>query len=188
MCGAQVLGRANRHPVIWVVRRIERRHDGHAGKAVRTVLVVLPPLVQDDVALVLELGLGQRWQQVAHPVGFHPERQLQRVGRHDLPVVGAVGVCRPVQRPASLLQGMEVTLVVVLRPLEHQVFEEVGKPGAARLLVLGSDVIPDVDGNDRAVVILVDQNVQAVVESLTRVRKWHVGLGIEYRAMRRTLA
>jgi MFS family permease len=52
--------------------------------------------------------------------------------------------------------------VVVLRPFEHQVLEQVREAGAARTLVLRSDVIPDVDRDDRQRMILVDQDVEAV--------------------------
>ena len=61
---------------------------------------------------------------------------------------------------------MEVAVVVVLRALEHQVLEQVREAGAARPLVLGADVIPDVDRDDRAVVILVDDHVEPVGERL----------------------
>ena len=83
---------------------------------------------------------------------------------HDLPVVGAVGVGRSVERGARLLQRMEVAAVVMLRALEHQVLEEVREAGTAGHLVLGADVVPDVDGDDRQRVIFVDEDVEAVGE------------------------
>ena len=50
--------------------------------------------------------------------------------------------------------------------LEHDVLEEVREPGLARLLVLGADVVPDVDGDDRREVVLRDDEAQAVGEAL----------------------
>ena len=146
-----------------MIRRIQGGDERHAGKPVRTILVVLPPLVEDDVALVLELGLGERGEEVAHAIGFHPQRQLHGVGRHDLPVVRPVGVGRSVEDAAGLLQRPKVPGVVVLRSLEHQVLEQVRESRAARLLVLRADVVPHVDRDDRTIVILVHDHVEAVV-------------------------
>ena len=49
------------------------------------VLVVLPPLVQHDVALGLESLRRQRRQQIAHAIGFHPQREIEGAGRARLP-------------------------------------------------------------------------------------------------------
>ena len=93
-----VFGGADRQPVIRMIRRIERRDDRHAREAVGPILVLLPPLVEHDVALVLELRVGERRQQIAHAIRLHPQGELERVRRHDLPVVGAIGVGRAVER------------------------------------------------------------------------------------------
>ena len=139
--------------------------------AVRTILVVLPPLVQHDVALRLEPLARQRRQQVPHAIRFHPQRQIDGAGRHDLPVVGAVGVGGSVEQRAGLLQRREVAGVVVLGALEHQVLEEVREAGAARALVLRADVIPDVHRHDRHVMVLVHDDVEAVGERALGERK-----------------
>ena len=162
--GGDVFRRADREPVVRMVGRVQRGNDRHAGKAVGPVLVLLATLVQHDVALILELGIGQRRQQVAHPIGFHPERQLQRVRGDDLPVVRAIGVGRAVEQRSRFLQRMKVAAIVVFRSFEHEVFEQVGETRAARPLVLGPDVIPDVDRDDRTVGVRVDQHVEPVVE------------------------
>jgi hypothetical protein len=57
---------------------------------------------------------------------------------------------------------LKVSTVVMLRSLEHQVLEEVREPGMAWTFVLGSDVIPEVHRNDRARVVLVQQNIKAI--------------------------
>ena len=69
-------------------------------------------------------------------------------------------------RRAGLLERMEIAAIVVRRPLEHQVLEQVGEPGATGALVLGPDVVPHVDRHDRAATVLVDDDVQSVVERL----------------------
>ena len=156
-----------------MIRGVQRCHERHAGEAVRTVLVVLPALVQHHVALILELGLGQRRQQVRHPVGFHPEGQVERVRRHDFPVVRAIGVRRPIHGRAGGLQWPKVALVVMLRPLEHQMLEQVGEAGVTRPLVLGADVIPHTDGDDWTGVIFVNEDVEPVLEGVFRVGDIH---------------
>ena len=164
-----VVGRPNRHPVVRVVGRKERRHHGHHRQAVRPVLVVLPALVQHHVPLRLEALAGQRRQQVGHAIRFHPQRQIDGVGRDHFPVVGAIGVGRAVQLAAGGLERREVARVVMGRALEHQVLEEVREPGAPRLLVLRPDVVPEVHRDDRHVVVLVHDDVEPVGERAFRV-------------------
>ena len=64
-------------------------------------------------------------------------------------------------------------MVVVRRAFEHQMLEEMGETGVSGLLVLRADVIPDVDGDDRTVVILVEEHVEAVRERVPRKGKLH---------------
>jgi hypothetical protein len=113
-----------------MVRRKQRALRRHQRHAVRPVLVVLPPLVEHDVALRLEPLARQRRQQVAHAIRFHPERQLERARRHHFPVVRAIGVRRSVEQRARLLQRLEEAAVVMLGPFEHQVLEQVREAGA----------------------------------------------------------
>ena len=161
---AEIIGRPDRRPVVGMLLRKQRRDNRHEREPVRAVLVVLPPLVEHDVALGLESLRRHRRQQISHPIRFHPERQVDCARRHHFPVVGAIGVRRSVQQPARALDRRKVAGVVVRRPLEHQVLEEMRKAGAARALVLRTDVVPDVYGNDRDVVILVNDDVEAVGE------------------------
>ena len=67
---------------------------------------------------------------------------------------------------ADLLQGREVLVVVVLAALEHEVLEEMGEPGAVRLLVLRADVVPQVDGRDGDRTVDVQNDVQAVAQGV----------------------
>ena len=78
--------------------------------------------------------LVDRAEQVAHAVGLHPQRHVERGGRHVLEVVGAVEIGGAVHvGGADLLEGLEVLVLVVLRALEHQVLEQVGETGLAGL-------------------------------------------------------
>ena len=57
--------------------------------------------------------------------------------------------------------------------LEHQVLEEVREARSTRLLVLRADVVPDVDRDNRTVVILVHDHIEAVGELLMEERNVH---------------
>ena len=147
-----------------MVRRKECLAQRHQRHAVRPVLVVLPPLVEHDVALRLEPLARQRRQQVPHAIRFHPERKLQGARRHDLPVIGPVGVRGSVEQRTRLLQRLKEAAVVVLGTLEHQVLEQVRETRAPGAFVLRADVVPEVDRDDGHPPIFVDDDVQAVGE------------------------
>ena len=171
--GVQVRHFADRRPVIRMFRREQRRQERHRREPVRTVLVILTALVQHDVALVRELRLGERRQQIAHAVGFHPERELERVRRDDFPIVGAIGVGRSVERRARALQRFEVPAIVVLRSFEHQMLEEMREACVPRALVLRADVIPEIHRDDRTRAILMEEHVESVGQRVLRERQRH---------------
>ena len=118
----------------------------------------------------------ERRQQEAHAVRFHPQGELEGVGRHHFPVVRAVGVGRSVERRAGALQRLEEAAIVMLRPLEHQMLEQVRETGMSRMFVLRSDVVPDVDRDDRTRVILVQEHVESIAQRVLRVRQLHLKL------------
>ncbi len=163
--GVQVGHVADGRPPVWVLEWKQPGHQRHQRQAIRPILVALSPFVQHHLALGLEPLRGQRRQQIPHAVRLHPQRPVDGARGHHLPIVRAIGVGGAVQLRAGLLQRREVPAVVVLRPFEHQVFEEMGEPGPPWLLVLRPDVVPDVDGHDRHAVILVHDHVETVAES-----------------------
>jgi len=57
---------------------------------------------------------------------------------------------------------------IVLGAFEHQVLEEVRETGLARLLVLRADVVPEVHGHHRQLMIFVHDDIEAVVERALR--------------------
>ena len=117
---------------------------------VGNVLVALPALVLDHAALVVELLLSEGIGQKAHSIRFQPQHVFQGLAGHCLEVVGAIeagGAVDPTfphvgSRPFHIRQILSIG---VPGPLEHHMLEQVSHPGAARLLVLGADVIPQVD-------------------------------------------
>jgi hypothetical protein len=50
----------------------------------------------------------------------------------------------------------------MLRSLEHQMLEQMREAGVPRPFVFGSNVIPEIDGDDRAGMVLMDQDIEAI--------------------------
>ena len=126
-----------------------RRHTGDAdlGFIAEEMAEVLPEIVNFDngrptgidygrvTALLVEAGLVDGAQHVAHAVGLHPQRHVDSRLRHVLEIVGAIEPGGAVQGSPGRLNAPEMlALGHVLRSLEEQMLEEVREPGAlARL-------------------------------------------------------
>ena len=54
------------------------------------LIVALPFLILNDTALIIERLLGDRPEQIAHPVGFEEQRQIERRGGDCLEIIGPV--------------------------------------------------------------------------------------------------
>ena len=148
--GGDVLHGADDRVMVRMGRREEERLHPLVPVPIGLVVVPLPPLVHDHVALVLQLLFGHRRQHPAHPVRFQPQGQVEVVGRDGIVVVRAVEPRRGVGRAAHLLDLMEVPVLRdVRRTLEHHVLEEVREPRARPRLVPGAHAIPEVDRHDR---------------------------------------
>src|SRR5688572_25112527 len=76
----------------------------------------------------------------------------------------------------------------MLGAFEHQVLEQVREPGAPRLFVLRSDVIPDVDGHHRQLVVFMNNDVEAVGEFAFAERDLHPRLSSQFYRWRRNIA
>ncbi len=149
-----------------------KRHRRHAlvDASVRLVLA-LALFVLHDAALLVELVLADRAEQMAHAVRFHPQRHVERGGRHGLEIVRAVEPGRAVLvGRAGELERAEEFVLVILRALEHQVLEEMREAGLARRLVGRADVIPDADRDDRRLVIFADDDGEPVRQREARER------------------
>ena len=150
-----------------MVRREEVGLQLLLERAVRPVVVRPALLVLDDLALVVQVLLAERVEEGRHAVRLEPQRQVELIRRQRLEVVGPVQPGRAVHRAAGGLdEGDVLGLGDVARALEHDVLEEVGEAGLALDLVLGPDVVPEVDRDDRGEVVLGDDDPQAVVETL----------------------
>ena len=168
----EVVHRSDRRVVVRVLRREEVALELLLERAVRPVVVRPALLVLDDLALVVEVLLAERVEEGRHPVGLEPQGQLELVRRQRLEVVRPVEPGRAVHRPAGGLDERDVLgLGDVPRALEHDVLEEVGEAGLAGDLVLGPDVVPEVDRDDRGEVVLGHDDAQAVVEALVAERR-----------------
>ena len=141
-----------------MIRRKNIRDHALVDASVRLVLA-LTLFVLHDTALLVELLLADRAEQMAHAIGFHPQRHVERGRRHGLEVIGAVEPGRAVLiGRAGELERTEEFVLVVFRTLEHQVLEQMRETGLARRLVRRADVIPDADRDDRRLVIFADDD------------------------------
>ena len=129
-------------------------------------LVLAHPLfILDDAALGIQLRLRHRAQQMAHPVGFQEQCPVERAGRHRLEIIGAIKPGRPVPvGRANILQSPEERPVSIFRPIEHQMFEQMGKAGLARRLEARPDMIPDRNRHHRRLAVGMDDDAQPVLQ------------------------
>ena len=127
------------------------------------VVLTLALLVLHCAALRIQFLLPDRAEQVAHAVGLHPQRGVQRSARHGLEVVGAVEPGGAVHvGGADLFERLVISALVVLRAGEHQVLEQMGEAGLAGRLVAGADVVPDAHCHHLRLVVFVHHHGQAV--------------------------
>jgi hypothetical protein len=116
------------------VRREHQRARAVVQVHVAPALIqILGELLQDDLALELDLRQARRAQQLAQDL--HPARDRLRLERDLVERVVASGL--GVQRAAQLLDG-EIQLVRAgqsLGPAEQHVLEEMGQPVVGRGLV-----------------------------------------------------
>jgi hypothetical protein len=121
------------------------------------------PFLLDDFPFRLEVLFGD--VERFHPVRFHPQNHFQVVRRESFPVDRHVVGCVRIDDPAHTRDPtVEFLRLDVGRAFEHEVLEEMGETRAARLFVLGSDVVPELEVDDRRGMILVRDNGQPVVE------------------------
>ena len=131
------------------------------------VLRRLAAFVADDLALVLEVLPRERVGQRGDPVRLQPEHVFQVARRYGGEVVGAVVTRGTVdaalpQVAARLLDVLEIPPGRVFRPFEHQVFKEMGEPGAAGPLHLGAHVKPVIDMDHGQFAVNVQNDLQTV--------------------------
>src|SRR5258708_21264697 len=126
---------------------------------------------------------------MAHAVGFDPQRHVQRVAGHILKKVGAIFGGGAVEvRGADLFHDFKESPLIgapleMFAAGEHEMLEEVGKTGLARLLVFRADMIPEVDRDDGGLVVLMNDEGQPVLQDKFLVRNIDLNVQNALRAM-----
>ena len=129
------------------------------------IVVALALLVLDDAALIIELFLRHRIEQMSHAVALEHQDAIERAGRHGLEVIGAIGAGGAVDvGSAHLLDVFEPVGGGVLGAVEHQMFEQMREAGLARGLVLRADVVPHRHADQRRLAVFMDDDGEPVVE------------------------
>ena len=150
------------------------------GRGVWLIVDAQAALFFDRLSLILEILLRDR--EGPHAVGFEPEREVEPIRRHRLPIVGPVFGGAAVVVAAGALDELPVLgFLHVRRPLEHHVLEQVREPRATGSLIAGADLVPDVHGDDRRRVVWGEDDAQAIRqrELLERDAAGHAGLAGE---------
>ena len=142
---------------------VSRRIELLIGQGLGVVLGSHPPFFLDHFQLLEKLLLRQ--SQKAHALGLQLEGDGQAIRRQSLEIGRVVpageGVLVTAVRgndPRELAGGQ------LLRALEHHVFEQMGNPGQATVLVTGAYLVPDLGGDDGRAMVLLDQYLEAVIE------------------------
>ncbi len=140
------------------------------------LVLPLPLFILDHPALFVEFFLVDGPQQVAHPIRFEEEYLIQGTCRDVLEIICPVTVGGSVQVGSpDTFQGLEVIVVEVLTPVEHQVFEQMRKTTLPGFFIFRADVVPDVHSDDGRLVIFVDKKRQAVRQYKFLIGYFNVG-------------
>ncbi len=141
------------------------------GATIGLVVDPLAALVHHHLPLVLELLGGQSGEEESHPVRLEPEREIEVARGEGLVVVRAVVPGRSIGDATDLLQVAEVVVRAdVGAALEEHVLEKVSEAGASRTLVLGTDVVPEVDRHERQGGVAMQHDLETVRELVARER------------------
>ena len=131
-------------------------------------------LFEHDLQFGLDDVLGEH--QAGHAVGLEFHQHLEMLARSALEIAGVVRRRECVLLAADVGHRLrEQTLRILLGALEHQMLEEVRKPGLARRLVGGADAIPEHVRHDRRAVIGNDDDIESVREREMRDVRGGVG-------------
>src|SRR5262249_33738286 len=103
-------------------------------------------LVRDDSLLVFKVLVGNF--EAPHAIRLGPERGFKLMSGEDFKVISEIESGRAIKDAAVLLNELdEFHFAQVLRPLKHQVFEEVSKASTILWLDSEPDVVVDGDGH-----------------------------------------
>ncbi len=156
------------------VVEVERRVDLHAEPRPRIVLDAHAFFFEDYVAL----GEYHRFRELKpiHAIGFVVHHRLELAGWDALVISGVV-----VRRECVFVSAdrgdrlRETSGRIFLCALEHQMLEEMGKPGFTRRFVSGAHFVPDHVGDHRCTVIGNDDELEAVGQG--EIRNLRAGAG-----------
>ena len=175
----EILDGSDRRPVVGMLD-VGERAELLDRLADRIVVDAQALLFFDHAAF----GVDRRRKQLelAHALRLELQREADVRRRHRVVIRGHVFARERVDVAADLLEQARVFLGRnVLGALEHHVLEHVRDAADADALFLGSDVIEDLHGGDRRLVIGQEQHVQAVGQRPVL----HVQLGRPERRRRR---
>ncbi len=142
---------------------IGQRTEKVSDISVGLVQAALLKLLYHHATLHIEALLAEG--QFQHAVGIQPEADLYIRFRDSQVVVGDVIVCPGIVLAARRLQR-GVIVGYIRRTAEHQMLEQMGKPGMFGMFVTGSHIVDDVQGNHLRTAVFAVHQPQSVREAM----------------------
>ena len=135
--------------------------DAQEGVNVRLIVVAQSLLFLYGITQIVHILL--RDFQRTHAVAFEPERQRKVTRRQRFVVIRALCRSGAVHRAAGIEDVLEMSgLGNIFGSLKHHVLEQVGKAGAAYLLITRADIVIKRDGHNRYGVVFAQNYAKPV--------------------------
>ncbi len=116
-------------PAVRMIRRKNVFVNDIIPVSIGLVIHTLPFLILNHILLDGKCFLGNRIYEISHPVGFHPQNQLQRISGNHFKIGGDIIGGKTVQRTTDILYlPEELILRDIFRFLEQHMLKKVCKP------------------------------------------------------------
>ena len=169
--------RGIRREMIGMPRGKERAAGQLVVRAKRDVVDVLASLLLDDATHGRDPLRIRKRQRCGHAIRLGPQHRLELVARHRDVVLGHVlpGLGEVRRRSAERAIEVPLRLIEMRRALRNQMLAEMDDAGPVGVVVLRSDMVPDLNADDRRRVILVENRNESVRQRESRVGRGRSG-------------
>src|SRR5690606_22504389 len=114
-----------------------------------------------------EFLLGHRIEEPTHTVGFKPQGCFELVAGYGFIIIGAVLVGSSVQGSTGFGHNLKMLLIShVLRPLEHHMLKEMGKPRTTHHLTCRTYMVGYIHMYNGIRMVFMDNNGKPVIQHI----------------------
>ena len=143
--------------------RIHRLGHFQPQLPIRLILIRLPPLIQNDIALLVELLLRHRTVQMRKSIRLDIKHHLEHIlRRYRVIIRHFLARRRIIRSPPTLQQYVDIGHGI--SPHKHQVLKQMRKTRPPRLLILRTDVKPQICRHYRQRIIPNQIHIQSILE------------------------